>query len=129
MGNIITVMIGGGIGATCRHGLFVLVQRLTGPVFPFGTLSVNLAGSFFIGLLWGLFEHSNIGEEWRLFMFTGLLGGFTTFSTFARETLQLMKVGEWRDAFIYLAASNICGVLLVLAGFLAAQKILAHFPR
>jgi len=129
MGNIIAIFVGGGLGAACRHGLFVLVQKLTGPVFPFGTLTVNLVGSFFIGLLWGLFEHSNIGEEWRLFMFTGLLGGFTTFSTFARETFQLMKVGEWRDAIIYLSISNICGVLLVLAGYLAAQKVLAHFPR
>lgn len=129
MGNIIAILIGGGIGAACRHGLFVLVQGLTGPVFPFGTLSVNLAGSFFIGFLWRLFEHSNIGEDWRLFIFTGLLGGFTTFSTFARETFQLMKVGEWRDGLLYLAASNILGVLLVLAGYLAAQKVLAIIPR
>jgi CrcB protein len=129
MGNIIAVILGGGLGAICRHGLFVLVQGLTGPVFPFGTLSVNLLGSFLIGFLWRLFEYSHIGEDTRLFIFTGLLGGFTTFSTFTRESFQLMKVGEWRDALIYLAVSNICGVLLVLAGYLAAQKFLATLPR
>ena len=62
-------------------------------------------------------------------MCTGLLGGFTTFSTFARETFQLRKVGEWRNAAIYLTASNICGVLLVLAGWLSGSpEGVGQFP-
>lgn len=117
-------MIGGGIGAALRHGMFSAVQGVAGLSFPLGTLSVNLTGSFLIGLCWGLFEHSPLSPELRLFLFTGILGGFTTFSTFVRETTQLFKVGQWREAILYLGVANIAGVLLVVLGFFSAQHIL-----
>nr|MBF0221817.1 fluoride efflux transporter CrcB [Desulfobulbaceae bacterium] len=121
--KIILIMIGGGIGAAFRHGLFIGVHSLTGLTFPVGTLSVNLLGSFLIGLFWGLFESSHLSPEMRLFLFTGVLGGFTTFSTFMRETTQLLKIGQWREAVLYLGMSNILGILLVVLGFFSAHHI------
>ena len=128
MVRILAITIGGGLGALCRYGLFQAVQRLSGPGFPTGTLAANLLGSFLIGFLWQLFEGSRLTNEWRLFLFTGFLGGFTTFSTFARETTQLLKVGEWKTGLAYLLLSNGLGLTLVVAGYLLARR-LAVFPR
>ena len=124
MFNILAIMAGGSIGAACRHGLFLIVQRFAGPVFPAGTLAVNLLGSFFIGFLWCLFDEVHWSHEWRLFVFTGLLGGFTTFSSFTRETFQLFKVGEWKSALVYLTLSNILGIVLVLCGVLLCKRLI-----
>lgn len=123
--NIIAIMIGGAIGSACRHGLFVLVQGKSD--FPVGTLTINLIGSLLVGLLWGLLESVHLSSETRLFIFTGLLGGFTTFSAFSRETAQMFKVGQWKAACCYVGLSNILGVLLVFAGFLAARQLLGAF--
>ncbi len=117
-------MIGGGIGAALRHTLFVCIHGSTGLNFPIGTLSANLIGSLLIGLFWGLFENSQLSPEMRLFLFTGVLGGFTTFSTFMRETTQLFKIGQWKEAVIYLGVSNILGIFLVVLGFFSAQHII-----
>lgn len=122
--NILAIMAGGSIGAVCRHGLFLLVQRLSGPSFPAGTLAVNLLGSFIIGFLWCLFDETHWSHEWRLFVFTGLLGGFTTFSTFTREALQLLKAGEWKTALTYVTISNIFGILLVFCGVMLCKRLI-----
>jgi CrcB protein len=122
--KLLAVMTGGSIGAASRYLLFLLVQRLAGSSFPAGTLAANLLGSFMIGLLWSLFEGTRLTNEWRLFIFTGFLGGFTTFSTFARETTQLFKVGEWKTALLYAGISNIVGVALVLAGYYVSRRYL-----
>jgi len=122
--SIIFIMVGGGLGAVFRHSVFLLVQNSLGAAFPYGTMSVNLIGSFLIGLMWCLLEGAKISPELRFFIFTGFLGGFTTFSTFARETTQLFKVGEWKTALLYASASNILGVLLVFAGYAIARYLL-----
>ncbi len=122
--KIVLIVIGGGIGSAFRYGLFVVVHGLTGLNFPVGTLSANLTGSFLIGLFWGLFENSPLSPEMRLFLFTGVLGGFTTFSTFMRETTQLFKIGQWKEAVLYLGIYNIIGILLVVLGFFSAQQII-----
>lgn len=123
MSKIIAIMIGGGLGASCRHTLFLLVQKISPDNFPYGTLAVNLLGSFLIGFLWGYFEGSRLTPTLRVFIFTGFLGGFTTFSTFAREAMQLFKIGQWKPALAYVLVSNISGVLLVFAGFYLAQHV------
>ncbi len=122
--KILAVMTGGSLGAASRYLLFLVVQRLSGTSFPAGTMAANLLGCFTIGLLWSFFEGSRLTNEWRLFIFTGFLGGFTTFSTFARETTQLFKVGEWRTAIIYAGISNILGIVLVLAGYYISRRYL-----
>jgi fluoride exporter len=118
--NTLAIMIGGGLGSACRYWLFLLAQR-PGIEFPLGTLAVNLLGCLAIGFLWGFLESARLAHEWRLFIFTGFLGGFTTYSTFARETTQLFEAGEWKSAIIYLAASNLGGLALAAAGFLLGR--------
>ena len=121
--KILAIMAGGALGASLRYGVFMLAQRPGGPEFPLGTFTANLIGCFLIGFLWATFESTRLANEWRLFIFTGFLGGFTTFSTFARETTQLLKVGEWKTAVAYLGLSNILGILLVVAGYMLAGKV------
>lgn len=122
MWKIIAVTSGGGIGALLRYLLFTTVQRWAPVNFPCGTLAVNLTGALLIGYLWALFEGTRLLGEWRLFIFTGLLGGFTTFSTFTREAAQLMRMGEYKTAAFYMLISNIAGIMLVFFGYLLARK-------
>ncbi len=122
MTKILAIMAGGSLGSLFRYLISVFVQRNTSQAFPFGTLAVNLAGSFLIGYLWAFFAGTRLTNEWKLFIFTGFLGGFTTFSTFAREATQLLKVGEYRIAFTYMLVSNVVGIALVFLGFILARR-------
>lgn len=120
--KIIAVVAGGGIGALLRHLVFLLSQRSAGAEFPSGTLAANLLGCLLIGFLWSLFEGTRLNNEWRLFIFTGILGGFTTFSAFALETTQLVRAGQWKTALAYIGLSNTLGIPLAMAGYALARK-------
>jgi fluoride exporter len=122
--KILAIMTGGGLGAACRYWLFLLVQRTAAAGFPAGTLAVNLLGCLLVGFLWSFFEGARLAHEWRLFIFTGFLGGFTTYSTFARETTQLFRAGEWKSGLLYLSVSNIGGLALVAAGYFLSRRLL-----
>ena len=124
MTKIIILAAGGAIGTVLRYSVSGLTHRAVGGMFPWGTLAVNLTGSFLIGLLWGIFEVQNISSNFRTFLFVGILGGFTTFSTFALESLNLMRDGEMKLALSNVLASNILGILLVFAGFMASKYII-----
>src|SRR5262245_25518747 len=104
------VALGGAAGSLLRFGITGLFSS-GATRFPTGTLLVNLAGCFVIGLLWGLTESKSIEPGLTVFLFPGLLGGFTTFSAFALEWLQLVKSGSMLLALGYLLAS-VCGGLL-----------------
>lgn len=93
--------------------------------FPFGILSVNVIGSFLIGFCWSMAEAFSFSHNTRAFLFTGLFGGFTTFSSFTLDTMLLMRSGEYKLALINLLASNILGVIAVFLGFLLGKNILS----
>lgn len=115
--NLLLVMLGGALGAASRFGLVLLI-RPHAPGFPAGTLACNLLGCAAIGLLAGLMGVS--GSEYdraRLFLFTGLLGGFTTFSSFGLETIGLCRDGRFGAALAYIALSNTLGLAMVYLGW------------
>jgi fluoride exporter len=110
--NIILVFIGGGIGATARYGLQGAVHRIMGSDFPYGTLAVNILGSFLIGFLMSAFEDRFlVNPALRIFLTIGILGGFTTFSSFSYETMALI-----RDGSLAAGLGNIAASLLLCLG-------------
>lgn len=113
------VAIGGAVGSTGRY----LVDRVYGErTFPMATLTVNLVGSFVLGLLVG-WVGDRVAPGLRLALFTGLLGGFTTFSTFALETSVLMRSGHSTSAIVYLVVSVAAGVALAAIGLIAGESL------
>lgn len=115
--NILLIGLGGGIGSIARY----LCQRWFTAnslhPFPWGTFTVNFIGCFLIGLFWGLsFKSFDNNESWKLFLMTGLCGGFTTFSAFTLEGVGLLKEQKLALFFSYLAASVILGLLATYIG-------------
>jgi CrcB protein len=120
MGYLI-VFLGGGIGAALRHGINVYAFRLAGTGFPYGTLFINVVGSFAMGIIAEYFAlKSGLPQHWRLFLTTGILGGFTTFSAFSLEAALLYERGQVAGAAIYVVAS----VVLAIAGLFAGLAII-----
>ncbi len=121
MNKILALMIGGASGTLLRFWVSGWAHRLFTGVFPWGTFAVNLLGSFLIGFSWGIFERGNISTNFRLFLFVGIFGGFTTFSSFTLESLNMIKTGHPKFAIIYILASNILGLLFVYLGYIFAR--------
>jgi len=113
---------GGFLGALARYGLGGLVQRqLPLATFPWGTLAVNLAGCFAIGVLTGLADSRQLfGPELRVFMLIGILGGFTTFSTFGYETFSMLRDAEYLRATANVGVQVVGGLTLVWLGYALA---------
>lgn len=109
------------IGGIFRYLLSQFVQSRILLVFPFGTLAVNIIGCFLIGLVYGISERGNMGAEWRLFLATGILGGFTTFSAFSYETVSLLRDGQLWYALAYISSSVIIGVLATFVAILVIK--------
>ena len=119
MGFLI-VFIGGGIGAALRHGVNVLAAGLLGTAFPYGTLFINVSGSLVMGVIAQYFAlKAGMPQSWRLFLATGVLGGFTTFSAFSLEAALLYERGQIAAAAIYVVAS----VVLAIGGLFAGLAI------
>lgn len=125
MNQFLLVGLGGALGAIARWKLGGWVLHLTvQQKFPYATFAVNVAGCLAIGILAGLAErHDMFGQATRLFLFTGLLGGFTTFSAFGLETLFLLRRGEPWIAALYVCASVLVGLAAVWAGWRGADWI------
>ena len=104
--NYLLVFVGGGIGAAARYGLQGVVYRVASSTFPYGTLAVNVLGSFVIGFLMTFFEERFIvNPSLRVFLTIGFLGGFTTFSSFSYETMALLRDGSYGLGFLNILTS------------------------
>ncbi|MBN2282037.1 MAG: fluoride efflux transporter CrcB [Candidatus Marinimicrobia bacterium] len=122
--KILYVAIGGSIGAILRYLVSGMAFKIFEKMFPWGTLSVNLIGAAIIGFLYTVFEYYEVDSNLRAFLFVGILGAFTTFSSFCLESVNLIRDGEYKYAALNILVSNISGILLVIAGILLAKVIL-----
>lgn len=115
--NILLVGLGGGVGSMARYLCQRWVLTIYPHHFPWGTFGVNIIGCFLIGLFWGLsFKSFENYESWKLFLMTGLCGGFTTFSAFTAEGIGLIKEQKLVLFFSYIAASVVIGLLATYLG-------------
>jgi CrcB protein len=115
--QVLLVGLGGGIGSIARFLCQKYIYAWHSHPFPFGTMLVNVAGCFIIGLILGVAERGQVlSPEWRLLLATGFCGGFTTFSTFAAENIGLLKNGQFLWFLLYTAGSLILGVLATWLG-------------
>jgi len=123
MGFLI-VFLGGGIGAALRHGVNLASARLLGTAFPYHTLIINVTGSLVMGLIAGYFAlKGDASQSWRLFLTTGILGGYTTFSAFSLDAALLYERGELGLAALYVLAS----VALSIGGLFAGLALVRNF--
>jgi fluoride exporter len=127
MSKYLAVMLGGATGAVARFIVGTLVVRFYSAIFPLGTFLINVTGSFFIGLLMTFFlNRPAVHPNWRLFLITGILGGYTTFSSFEWEALATWRSGAEWIAVIYLGASVIMGLGSAWLGLVAANRLWPH---
>lgn len=121
------VMIGGAIGSLARFGLSSFIVRQVNPVnFPWGTFSVNIVGCALAGVFLVTAEHlPSVSQDARIFIVTGLLGGFTTFSAFGIETLGLIRRGDWLIAASYAGCSVVAGVLAMWLTYIFLKTVIS----
>ena len=117
------VAVGGMVGSVLRYAVSVLAQRLYGDAFPLGTLTVNAVGCFAVGVLLPLLDRQFLGPESRALLLVGLIGGFTTFSAFGLETVELVRRGATGLAFANVALNVGLGLLAVWLGIQAGRAI------
>jgi CrcB protein len=121
--NYLLVFIGGGLGASLRHTVNISCARCMGTSFPYGTFIINITGSIVMGLIAGyLAFKGEASQPWRLFLMTGILGGYTTFSAFSLDTAVLYERGEIGLALFYVLGS----VVLSIAGLFAGLALVRH---
>ena len=122
--KLIWIGLAGVLGTYARYGLSGIVQRACGSAFPCGTLAVNVVGCFLFGLVWSLAEDRLlISAEARTVILIGFMGAFTTFSSFAFETAQLLRDAEWTLALGNLFAQNVVGIAGLFLGFIAGRLL------
>ncbi|PEJ56389.1 fluoride efflux transporter CrcB [Bacillus sp. AFS017336] len=114
---MIIIGIGGGIGAICRYALGNYVNKKHTTIFPFGTFVINILGSFILGLTNHLYLDQSISTTMWLFIGVGILGGFTTFSTFGYEAIQLILSKKFKTALSYIILSTIISIFCAYIGF------------
>jgi len=118
--NYLLVFLGGGLGATLRHAVNVTCAKCIGTAFPYGTFIINISGSTVMGLIAGYLAFKGAASQpWRLFLMTGILGGYTTFSAFSLDTALLYERGELALAALYVVGS----VVLSIAGLFAGLAV------
>lgn len=123
MNSLFPVMIGGAIGAGARHLVGQAMLARLGPGFPWSTLSINIVGSLLMGLLVGALARGDGGDMTRLFVGVGILGGFTTFSSFSMEFWMLFERGQNAQAAAYILASVIGAIAACGLGLFIARQV------
>jgi len=113
---LLLIGAGGFIGSICRYLVQQFIQNKLVSTFPYGTLGVNITGCFLIGLILALSLKGYVTNDWRLFLVTGICGGYTTFSAFSMESVALFRSGEMLSGFTYIAGSVLLGLLATFAG-------------
>ena len=123
MFNYLLVFVGGGLGASLRHTINIACAKCIGTAFPWGTFIINITGSTVMGLIAGYLAFKGAASQpWRLFLMTGILGGYTTFSAFSLDTALLYERGEIAAALFYVLGS----VVLSIAGLFAGLALVRH---
>lgn len=117
MKSLLLIGSGSFLGGISRYLLSVFIHTKSATSFPIGTLGVNITGCFIIGLVFGLVQKHNLTDNWQLFLMTGILGGFTTFSSFSNETFLMLKNGLWANAILYVVLSILVGIILTIGGY------------
>jgi CrcB protein len=124
MNAFLTVFLGAGIGGAMRHGVNISAAKLMGAGYPHGTLIVNIVGSFAMGLLVEWFALKfDPGQTWRLFLTTGILGGFTTFSAFSLDTALLIERAAHPMAVVYVFASVVGSIAALFLGLIIVRLL------
>ena len=124
MNNLLLVALGGSIGAVFRYLISIFMIQVFGSSFPFGTLLVNVLGSFLMGVIYALGQMSHISPELKALIGIGLLGALTTFSTFSNETLLLMQEGDWLKATLNVVLNlSLCLFMVYLGQQLVFSRI------
>lgn len=124
MNSLFLVMAGGAVGAGLRHLVGRAALAVTGPGWPWGTLTVNLVGGLAMGVLAGFVARATGGEFWRLLIGVGLLGGFTTFSAFSLDAVMMIQRGDVTGMLVYIVLS-VVGAIGALAAGLAMARVIA----
>lgn len=115
--NILLVLVGSAAGGSARYVISLLIQSKNSSLFPLGTFLINLLGCFIIGIIYAIAaRNASTGADIKLLLATGFCGGFTTFSAFAFENIELLKSGQYLTAIIYIILSVTLGILAVVLG-------------
>lgn len=123
MFNVLLVALGGGLGAAARFSVSLAIPARA-DAWPLATFLINVAGSLAIGVLAGwLSTRGEAGEQWRLFLGVGVLGGFTTFSAYSLETLRMIERNDWLGASTYSIGSVLAGLAAVAIGMMFAKRV------
>ena len=121
MNYLLLIFIGGGLGSLTRFGLHRLVQSQFSSTFPYGTLVVNVVASLVLGIFIGLELSKNLTPSYRALVAVGFCGGFSTFSTFANDTLQLIQTNHWGEALLNISMNIVLCILTTFAGIWLAK--------
>ena len=122
---VLIIGMGGFIGTIARYLSQQVIYRFYPATFPIGTLSVNIFGCLLIGIFFALSKRGNLlSPEWRMFLTTGFCGGFTTFSTFSYESVQLLNEGEYTSVAVFAVTSVVVGILATIFGIWLTKTIL-----
>ena len=123
--HLLLVALGGAIGAGCRHIVNLVILRLYAPAFPYATLTANVVGGLLMGIAAGYFalRYEGGGQGLRLFLTTGMLGGFTTFSAFSLDAIVLWERGDAISAIVYVLLSVGLSILALVAGLALVRAV------